>query len=108
ASAVVRAVDAQPSKEYAAPTMMEPVGERLKTLRLQVMARPALVAVAQQFGLAEALHRPLDEVVDGMRARMEVKVEGEDTFLLSYEDSDAARARAVVDAVAARFMEDEL
>ncbi len=108
ASAVVRAVEAQPAKEYVAPTMMEPVGERLKTERLQVMARPILVATAQALDLPAKLHQPLDEVVDDMRARMEVKVEGEDTFLLSYEDRDPERARAVVDAVAARFMADQL
>ena len=108
ASAVVRAIESQPAKEYVAPTVTEPMGERLKTLRLIAMSRPILARVAKQLALPAKLNRPLDQIVDGMRARMDVKVEGEDTFLLSYEDSDPARARDVIDRVAAEFMEEQV
>lgn len=108
ASAVVRALESQPAKEYVAPTVAEPAGERLKTLRLMAMARPILARVAEELQLPSVLGRPLDEIVDGMRGRMEVKVEGEDSFLLSYEDSDPKRAREVVDRVAAHFMEGQV
>src|SRR5262249_8982113 len=45
-----------------------------------------------------------DDVVDGIRGRMDVKLEGEDTYLLTYSDSNPDRARAVVDRVASLFM----
>lgn len=103
AQAVVRALESQPSHEYVAPTVAEPMGERLKTLRVAAMARPLLAEAANDLGLGAT-----DEVVDGLRARMEVKVEGEDTFLLSYEDRDPGRAQAVVNRVAARFIAHEV
>ena len=41
-----------------------------------------------------------------MRARMDVKLEGEDTFLLTYTDTDPERARAVVNRWRQLFMND--
>jgi uncharacterized protein involved in exopolysaccharide biosynthesis len=108
ASAVLRALESQPAKEYVAPTMAEQVGERLKTLRLAVMARPILDAVVADLHLDRAYGKSAPEVVDEMRTRMEVKVEGEDTFLLTYEDSDAVRAREVVNQVVNRFIADQV
>src|SRR5262249_42332184 len=55
--------------------------------------------------LPRALHTSRDAVVEAMRSRMEVKLEGDDTFLLTYEDGDAARARAVANGVAAHFVD---
>jgi succinoglycan biosynthesis transport protein ExoP len=105
AAAVVRALESQPSHDYVSPTVAEQVGERLKTLRVAAMARPLLAEVAADLGLPAQRRRSVDEVVDDLRAGLEVKVEGEDTFLLTYQDRDAARAQAVVNRVAARFVE---
>ena len=104
AQAVLRVLESQPSKEYVPPTVGEQVGERLKTLRLAVMSRSVLEGVADDLHLASLYHGSRDEAVEQIRQHMEVKVEGEDTFLLSYEDSDAARAREVVNGVATRFI----
>ena len=103
AAAVVRALEAQPAREYVTPTVAEPLGERLKTLRLGLLARPLLGEVGDELGMTQGKNR--DQVVDGMRSRLEVKVEGEDTFLITYEDSDPARAQQVVNGVARRFMD---
>src|SRR3954463_4961646 len=51
ASAVIRAAEVQPAKEYVAPTVAEQIGDRLKSLRLSVMARPVVAEAAQQLGL---------------------------------------------------------
>src|SRR4051812_34350394 len=104
AQVVLRALESQPAKEYVAPTVAEQYGERLRTLRLGVMARPLLAAVAKELQLDRALKARPEEVVEAMRARMEVKVEGDDTFLLTYEDADAVRARAVANAVVSHFV----
>jgi uncharacterized protein involved in exopolysaccharide biosynthesis len=108
AGAVLRVLESQPHKDYVAPTVAEQVGERLKTLRLAVMARPILEQVTDELRLAEAFHQGREQAIDDLRLRMEVKVEGDDTFLLTYEDGDAVRARAVVNAVADRFMRDQV
>jgi polysaccharide biosynthesis transport protein len=103
AQAVIRAAEVQPAKEYVAPTVAEQMGERLKSLRLSVMARPIVMQTAKELDLFRGNKNP-DEVVDDMRTRMDVKLEGEDTFLLTYADSNPERARAVVNKMADLFM----
>jgi uncharacterized protein involved in exopolysaccharide biosynthesis len=107
AQAVVRALEAQPSKEYVAPSVGEPYGERLKTLRLELLSRPLLARIADEQGLVTA-GKTRDQVIDGMRAHLEVKVEGEDTFLVTYEDRDPAHAQSVVNRLAALFMDEQV
>lgn len=109
ASAILRAAEVQPAKEYVAPTVAEQLGERLKSLRLAVMARPVVMQAAEELDLFRGIgHMSRDEVVDNMRARMDVKLEGEDTFLFTYSDSKPERARAVVDRVAQIFMKKQV
>jgi uncharacterized protein involved in exopolysaccharide biosynthesis len=105
ASAILRAAEVQPAKEYVAPTVAEQLGERLKSLRLAVMARPLVMQAAEELDLFRGRIRSRDELIDQMRARMDVKLEGEDTFLFTYSDSNPERARAVVDRVAQLFMQ---
>src|SRR4051812_42347765 len=103
ASAVIRVAEVQPAKEYVAPTVAEQIGERLKSLRLAIMARPIVLEAANATGL---IHDPkrADEVVDDIKSRMDVKVEGEDTFLLTYADPNPERAKAIVNKVSEVFM----
>jgi uncharacterized protein involved in exopolysaccharide biosynthesis len=104
ASAVIRVGEVSPAKEYVAPTVAEQVGERLKSLRLAVMARPIVKEAATSLGIARD-PKHADEVVDDIKSRMDVKVEGEDTFLLTYSDPNPEKAKAVVNKVAALFMQ---
>jgi succinoglycan biosynthesis transport protein ExoP len=104
AQAVIRVAEVSPAKEYVAPTVAEQMGERLKSLRLSVMSRPVVMDAAKQLDLFRGKKNP-DEVVDDLRSRMDVKLEGEDTFLLSYSDSNPERARAVVNKVSTLFMQ---
>jgi succinoglycan biosynthesis transport protein ExoP len=105
ASAVIRAAEVQPAKEYVAPTVAEQLGERLKSLRLSVMARPIVAEAAKDLDLYRQ-HPKLDAetVVESIRSRMDVKLEGDDTYLLTYSDSSPERAKAVVNKVAELFM----
>jgi succinoglycan biosynthesis transport protein ExoP len=109
ASAILRAAEVQPAKEYVAPTVAEQIGERLKSLRLAVMSRPIVMQAAQELDLFRGYKKmSKDEVVDSIRARMDVKLEGEDTFLITYSDSNPDRARAIVDRVAQLFMKQQV
>jgi uncharacterized protein involved in exopolysaccharide biosynthesis len=103
ANAVIRAAEVQPAKEYVAPTVAEQIGERLKSLRLSVMARPIVAQAAKELDLFKGVKDP-EAFIDRMRSRMDVKLEGEDTFLLTYADPNPERAKAVVNAVAELFM----
>jgi uncharacterized protein involved in exopolysaccharide biosynthesis len=107
ASAVIRAGEVQPAKEYVAPTVAEQMGERLKSLRLAVMAKPIVAEAAKELDLYRMWPRKSTEaIVDSIRTRMDVKLEGEDTFLLTYIDSNPERAKAVANKVAELFMRD--
>src|SRR5512147_2187415 len=63
AEAVIRVAEVQPAKEYVAPTVAEQIGERLKSLRLAVMARPIVLEAVKELGL---VHNPkeAEEIVD--------------------------------------------
>lgn len=105
ASAVIRAGEVSPAKEYVAPTVAEQMGERLKSLRLSVMARPIVAQAAKELDIYKSYAgKDPEAVVDLMRSRMDVKVEGDDTFLLTYADSTPERAKAVVNKVSELFM----
>src|SRR6478735_10264365 len=58
ASAVIRVGEVQPAKEYVAPTVAEQVGERLKSLRLAVMARPIVAEAANYLDLYKTTKNP--------------------------------------------------
>lgn len=105
AQAVLRALESQPAREYVPPAAAEQVGERLRTLRLAVMARPILEEIVDELHLDRAYRAPRAEVIEGLRQRLEVKVEGDDTYLLSFEDSDPVRAKEVVNRAATAFVE---
>jgi uncharacterized protein involved in exopolysaccharide biosynthesis len=105
AGAIIRVGEVQPAKEYVAPTVAEQMGERLKSLRLAVMSRPIVTEAARQLELGKLQpKKPLDEIVDELRLRMDVKLEGEDTFLLTYSDSNPERARALVNKIGELFI----
>lgn len=105
ANAVIRATEVQPAKEYVAPIVAEQLGERLKSLRLTVMARPIVAEAARDLGLLSHGKRSPEAIVDDLRSRMDVKLEGEDTFLLTYSDPSPERAKALVNKIAALFMQ---
>src|SRR3954453_13038179 len=76
ASAVIRAGEVQPAKEYVAPTVQEQMGERLKSLRLAGMAKPLVAQAAKDLDLFKHYPKKSEErVVDEMRNRMDVKLE---------------------------------
>jgi succinoglycan biosynthesis transport protein ExoP len=113
ASAVVRALESQPAREYVPPPAVEQLGERLRTLRVSLMARPLLAKVAEDLGRNDKGKGPAhgmspERLVEDMRSRLEVKVEGEDTFLITYDDADPVRAQAVVNALARHFIEEQV
>jgi uncharacterized protein involved in exopolysaccharide biosynthesis len=103
ASAVIRVAEVQPAKEYVAPTVAEQIGDRLKSLRLAVMARPIVLEAANALGIIRD-PKKAEEIVDDIKSRMDVKVEGDDTFLLTYADRNPEKAKALVNKVAELFM----
>jgi uncharacterized protein involved in exopolysaccharide biosynthesis len=107
ARTVVRINDPRPAREYVSPIVAEPAaGDGLKSARLGFLAQPIVVAAAEKAGLL-----PSDPIERGKKlalisARLDARQEGEDTFVITFEDSDPAKASAflaaLVDAHGAR------
>jgi polysaccharide biosynthesis transport protein len=85
ARAAVRIDDPRPARDYVAPTVTEPGIERLKSVRRALIARPIVLAAGQRAGMSELQ-------AEGASLRLDARQEGEDTWFLTYEDTDPARA----------------
>jgi uncharacterized protein involved in exopolysaccharide biosynthesis len=112
AEAAVKVIDARPPAEYVQPSFAVPavtdiVGERMKALRLHILNRPLLVKVTHDTGLRDEFGGDEKRAMEALRDRFEFRVEGADTFTVSFTDRDAGRAEAVVNKLAQAFMEQE-
>jgi succinoglycan biosynthesis transport protein ExoP len=93
ARTVVRINDPRPAREYVSPIVSEPDGERLKSARLGFLAQPVVAAAADKVGLLPAEGAPRAKALSAVTERLDARQEGEDTFIVTFEDRDPARAR---------------
>lgn len=107
ARAVLRLDDPRPGRDYVASTVNEPTGERLRSRRLSFLARPLVERAAEETGLvARAAAGPTrDRALDAITTRLDARQEGEDAFVLTFDDPDPARARAFLGALAGAYAE---
>lgn len=101
ARAVVRIDDPRPSPAYVAPTIAEPVDQRLRSRRIAFLARPIVEAAAERAGLLRAGSVPArrEAIIDAAAARLDARPEGDDTFVLTFVDEDPVKARAFLQAL---------
>lgn len=108
ARSVVRVDDPHVAREYVPPLLNEPDGERLKSARMGFIAQPLIAEAAQKANLL-----PSNGADDKARAmalakatqHLDAHQEGEDTFVLTYEDSDPARARAFLSTLVQNYIQ---
>lgn len=99
ARTVVRINDPRPSREYVQPIVSEPDGERLKSARLGFLAQPVVALAADKVGLLPAGGIERARALAQVTSRLDARMEGEDTFVVTFEDRDAERARAFLAAL---------
>src|SRR5262249_39856702 len=106
ARSVVRVDDPHVAREYVPPLVNEPDGERLKSARMGFLAQPLIAEAAQKAGLlpsgddqarALALARATQHI--------DAHQEGQDTFIVTYEDSDPARARTLRSTLVTKYIQ---
>lgn len=100
ARTVVRINDPRPSREYVSPLATEPDGEKLKSARIGFLAQPVVALAADKVGMlpTEAgLERAKKLAL--ISARLDARQEGEDTFVVTFEDRDPEQARAFLAAL---------
>ncbi len=97
ASVVVRVDVNRPNAELV-QSAGERVEQRLSTVRQELLARPVLQRAIEEFSLYPALvaKRGVDLAVEQMRKDLDVKLEGETAFEVSYRSRDAETAAKVV------------
>ena len=97
ASVVVRVEAQRPAEELVQRTISEPIEQRLITVRQELMARPVLEKAIQEMNLYPDVvsRRGLHAAVERMRRDLEVKVEGEAAYELTYSASDPQVAAQV-------------
>lgn len=98
ARAVVRIDDPQPARDYVAPTVKEPAGERLRSRRLGFLARPIVESAARRAGYLKST-RFDERILEDLATRLDARQEGEDTFIITFEDAAPGRAQAFLAAL---------
>ncbi len=91
---VVRIDDPRPGRDYVNPLVSEPDVERLKSARLGFLAQPVVLAAAAKAGY-DTSPRSLAVIT----SRLDARQEGTDTFVVTFEDGDPAKAKAFLAAL---------
>lgn len=110
ASAVVRVEPQRPSEEMVQRTVSELIEQRLLTVRQELMARPVLEKAIQEMNLYPdtVSDDGIEAAVAEMRKDLEVKVEGDNAFELTYSSRDPETAAKVANRLPAIFAEETL
>jgi len=106
---VVRVEPLRPTGEMVQKTVDDDIANRLFTVRQQLMGRPVLQKAIEEMNLyPEVVSRDgMDAAAERMRGDLEVKVEGENAFELTYGSSDPQTAAKVANRLPQIFAEQE-
>jgi succinoglycan biosynthesis transport protein ExoP len=110
-STVVVRVDAhRMGEEMVQRTVSELVEQRLTTVRQELLSRPVLQRAIEEMGLYSELvkKKGMDVAVERMRGDLDVKVEGENAFELTYRAGDARTAQKVAERLPKLYSEEAL
>ncbi|MBI5249632.1 MAG: hypothetical protein HY912_09065 [Desulfomonile tiedjei] len=95
---------------YVRSTVSIRIEERLSTIRQQVMSRTRLNTVMDELGLfkEERKKKPVEEVVEDMRKRIDIQVRGTDAFTLSFIHENRQMAMLTASRLASFFIDENL
>lgn len=90
ASAVVRVNAQELPVQLMTTTVNERIADRLTTVRNELLSRPVLGRVIQDLGLYPDVveEKGIGAAVEALRGKLEVKVEGENAFAVTFEGND--------------------
>lgn len=107
ATAVIRVEPHHPIADMVQPTVSEAVERRIVTVRQELLSRPVLQKVIEQQNLypETVAEYGIDGAVAQMREDLEVRLEGDAAFEVSYTATDPQVAADVVNLLPAVFAE---
>ena len=95
---------------YVKSTVTANIEDRLATLQDQILSRSRLERIILDLGPVPAVASklPMEDVVQRMRKDIDVKVEGKDSFRVTYISQDAGTAQKTTERLASLFIEENL
>src|SRR5215471_10752794 len=86
------------------------IEDRLNSLEDQILSRSRLEHIIRELNLYEGLRRrlPMEDVVQRMRDDITIKVEGKESFRVSYVSDDARTAQRATEQLASLFIEESI
>jgi polysaccharide chain length determinant protein (PEP-CTERM system associated) len=95
---------------YVKTTVTQPIEDRLASLQEQILSRSRLERIILDLNLYDALRLtlPMEDVVQRMRENIKVKMEGKDSFRVTYDSHDARTAQKTTERLASLFIEENL
>jgi polysaccharide chain length determinant protein (PEP-CTERM system associated) len=97
-------------ESYVRPTLTESVPERLNNISQEILSRTRLERVIKEFNLypdmLSKLH--MEEIVDRMKTKIEVRVQRQNAFSISFEGTEPETVMQVTNKLASMFIEENL
>ncbi|HLL54421.1 MAG TPA: Wzz/FepE/Etk N-terminal domain-containing protein [Myxococcaceae bacterium] len=109
-TAVVRVEPQRPTPEMVQRTVSELIEQRLLTVRQELLARPVMQRAIEELNLYPEIvqKKGMDAAVERMRKDLEVKVEGENAFELTYSSNNPETAAKVANRLPEIYAEQAL
>jgi len=97
-------------ESYVRSTLTESVSERLNTISQEILSRTRLERVIREFNLYQGMLNKLhmEEIVDMLKAKIEVKVQRQNAFSISFEGTEPGTVMRVTNTLASMFIEENL
>jgi polysaccharide chain length determinant protein (PEP-CTERM system associated) len=97
-------------ESYVRTTLTETVTQRLNTISQEILSRSGLERVIKEFNLYSDLLNKLhmEEIVDMMRTKIEVKGQRQGGFSISFEGTEPETVMKVTNKLASMFIEENL
>lgn len=110
ARAMVMVEETHPHPDLVSPVILQPLEERVKSVRAQVYARGLMAVAVQELNLYPKLRAKegLDGAVEQLRLDTEVHAEGDTAFSITVRSRDAAVAAQTANRIAELFIEQNL
>ncbi len=97
-------------ESYVRPTLNESVTERLNNIGQEILSRTRLERVIKEFNLYSDMlnKRHVEEIVDMMKTKIEVRVQRQNAFSISFEGTEPGTVMQVTNKLASMFIEENL
>jgi len=95
---------------YVRSTLTDPVSERLNNISQEILSRTRLEKVINEFNLYADLLKQfhMEEIIEMMRKKIEVRVHRQNAFSISFEGGDPKMVMMVTNKLASLFIEENL